>query len=253
MAYVENLQIDESLPPPVERTLRGTEGKPKAVQCGGDVFLFAPNVSNDNVQCVLDCILFSELAANHKVKARKDNNTMEWYNAYCDVLLHLGWPSMSFTFSQVKTESSSFSVKTAFLKILTDLIAAGYFGTLGGMKVLEDVTNAIDALIRSGSGSKYSSIYSHCHNQARKNSFSIGIVNQDPNHDTPIMSLFAFEMKVEITDITVLWVKYNTISADLRSGKNQVILNKNLFKQLQPAVEKKLGDKLKRYIDDISL
>ena len=230
--------------------MRGKEDESQARQVGGDFCLFASNVSGANRQCVLDSMLFSELAANCKVSAVKDENSVDWYNAYCDVLLYLGLPSMSFTFRQVKIELGSFSFKPAFLNILTDLISIRFFGTLWGMKALEDVSKAIDAL---KTRDNYSEIYSHFHNKARKNAFTIGLVNQDPNHDTPIMSLFAFEMDVEAKELTVLWNRKRSSSADLKSAGVQAILDKNIFKGLQSTVQKRLGNKLSHYVKDIPL
>ena len=126
----------------------------------------------------------------------------------------------------------------------------GFFWDLGHMKVLEDVNKAIDAV---DTDSNYSAIYKHCHNQARKNAFSIGLVTQDPNHDTPIMSLFAFEMNVDISELNVLWTKHCGSLADIKSAKIQATLDKNIFKGLQGTVKVKLGNKLNHYVNDIPL
>ena len=199
-------------------------------------------------------MLFAQLAANRQVPQGHDNNTIEWYNAFCDVLLHLGWTSKSFQFSEVEAHGPTFSINSAFLKMLSDFVIAA--GLKDGPKILDGIKNMISTLESDQSG-EYFSIYSYFHQNARKNAFDIGVVTQDPNSDplvsVPILVLFAFEMNVNVSKLQVLWLKYESSSTHAKSAQNQVVLNKKLFQSLQDTVETRLGDRLKKYIINIPI
>ena len=257
IAYLKNVPIDETDPPSLPESPQrvhsaavAAEGQDKSHLIGGSPCFFASSVSAENRQAVMDSMLFAQLAANKQVpKGDDDNtdNTIDWYNAFCDILLYLGWTAKSFEFSEVEAHGPTFSINSAFLKMLSDFVIAA--GLKDGSKILDGIKNMISTLESDQSG-EYFTIYSHFHQNARQHAFDIGLVTQDPNADpevsVPILVLFAFDMNVNASKLQVLWATYESSSTHVKSAQNQVILNKKMFQKVQYTVETRLGDRLKK-------
>ena len=261
IAYLKNVPIDETDPPSLPESPQrvhsaavAAEGQDNAHLVGGSPCFFASSVSAENRQAVMDSMLFAQLAANKQVPQGQDNNTIEWYNAFRNILVYLGWTSKSFEFSEVEAHGPTFSINSAFLKMLSDFVIAA--GLKDGSKILDGIKNMISTLESDQTG-HYFTIYSHFHQNARQNAFDIGVVTQDPNADpevsVPILVLFAFDMNVNASKLQVLWATYESSSTHVKSAQNQVILNKKMFQKVQDTVETRLGDRMKDCITGIAI
>ena len=258
LAHLKNVPIDESDPPtppaPLVLSARApgsSEDKGEAQLCGGTACYFAPSVSAENKQAVSNCMQFAQRAANAQVPK---GTTMEWYNAFLDVLQHLGWTKGSFEFSEVETHGSTFSINSEFVKMISDFILAA---DMHDSKKIVDGINSMFSTLESDESGNYSHLYSHFHQHARQNVFDTGIVTQDPDEDpllsVPILVFFAFEMNVDVPNLQILWTQYESSSVQAQAAQNQMILNKKIYLRVRDTIEERLGNQSENYIRDIAL
>ena len=219
---------------------------------GGDLVFFS-NVSRDNKQAVLDSLLLAELAADKACPQGLTDNTVDWYNEYCDVMRYVGWVQKFFEFSEVKIQGENFSISDKFLEMLADLIGAAHLKD--GQKILDGVQKMLGSL--ESSQSDYSTIFSHFHGKARKNAFGIGLVTEEPSEDpelrVPSLYMFAFEINASFTELKVLWFNYQSSQANLKAAHNLEVLNKKVFKLVKETIEEILGDQLNKCIRSIPI
>ena len=263
LAYLKNVFIDETdLPTPPATAMRvqslrvpgSTDDKGEAQLCGGTPCYFAPSVSGENKQAVSNCVQFAQRAANAQVPQGKKGTTMEWYNAFLDVLQHLGWSKGSFEFSEVEAHGSTFSINSAFVKMISDFVLAA---SLHDSKKIIDGINSMFNALESDRSENYSRLYSHFHQHARQNVFDTGIVTQDPDEDplvsVPILVFFVFEMSMDVPTLQILWTRYESSSVQARAAQNQMILNKSIYLKIRETIEERLGSQSKNYVRDIAL
>ncbi len=92
------------------------------------------------------------------------------------------------------------------------------------------------------------------YNKARqvtdKNSFDLGIVTQTPS-GLPVITLYVFEVEVDLRSTTVLFVKHNEHKFRITVSYKRMVANRRIYNMLKPTLDRRMRSRFDTYITDI--
>ena len=244
LAFINKL----TLPAAPSHGLRSSEGtgydgnSTRAID-GASVMSFVGDISGQDRYDVLNSVLLAQLAAN-KAYNREDQ-TVEWYHMYSEVLENVGWVVPKFTFDKFQASGAKFSMNKVLLKIITDIAGAN------DMKkaALEGVMEAVEALDGEEGDSKH--VFSKEAVKDGKGNFQLGVASSV--NGVISLDLGTVRFKSTNTKSKVLWMEFDTSTTDFYNGYEQLTLDDELYGEIRTAVLKKLGKNAKNKIANIEI
>jgi len=206
----------------------------------GSLVSFVSGVSKTHKEDVLNSTLLAQLAAN---KAwNREEQTVQWYDKYHEVLENIGWVISGFEFSKYKASGSQFEVEQVVLEVLA-AIATGpqIAAAIAIMKALKEVSK----------GSKPFKLWDEQTNNGSKGNFQISSCIEDDSNVA--MALGAFYFKATKVDFQFLWFKFSSDSTEIYKGGQVVVLNEEIYGTVRKAIKDKLGQKAVDYVAGIDI
>ena len=237
--YVEGLALP-SIPKAGYRAVEAakfdySEVKNQAMVVGSDIVSFVKGVTPEWREDIANSALLAQLAAK---KAVSDASKIEdWYNAYFDVLVNIGWVLQDRGFTKYSEESQNFQAHEAILQIATSLLAPN-------PAALAVVKATLDALKSMSANSPWMTIFNRESQSANTARFQVTLVEQG-SADQLLVSLMAFGLEAKDTLTQVLFFKYQTSEVTLKHYSGKVTINPGVLS----SVREQIKDRIVKYAD----
>lgn len=202
---------------------------------------FAANVSPAHRQDILNATLFAQLVANKMVKS--EENVMDWYTVYSDVLQNIGWNIERKEINQTYEGHSVFEMENAIFDVFGQLIV-----TLGGnylsyLPILKKIINILKNLNADDQRFLLFEKNSHDTNQGK---FQIALANETDQVVSILIS--GFRMTTNKTIQKILFFKSDTNEVQLDYSVMLCTLNTAIYGTVREQILKKLGNTASRFI-----
>ena len=242
-SFVESLELPAP-PPFVARMELGapqiTEGQKSAFVNGGSLTSFVSDLTAQHQSDVLNSTLLAQLAANKKFD--REEQTVEWYKFYRNVLENVGWVIQAFDFTKFKASGATFTVD----KVVLDLLAS--IASENEMEVVHETLHAFEALADEDNRLRIFDDQSH---SLDKGNFQIAVASESGGVVAMKMAAFHFTTSQHVT--RVLWFGFSSSKTDLYHGAQQISLNEEIYGQVRSPVVDKLGENAHRFIHNLEI
>lgn len=217
------------------------EGVEQSFVSQKSIVSFVSSVSSGLRNDVLDTTLLAQLAANKKFPNQGDS--FDWYNAFIDTLIKLGWIIENSDFSTFESNATALEVKDAIIEILTAAFGANIvpivLKTLQAIGKLSDKDGTIIAFKKNSQTQK-------------KGCFQIALAVEENGTVTMKMGTFFITSKDDITQI--LFFKFSKANTKLKYNSKQASLSTSAYTQkVRDAVINKLGNAIEENIAEIQI
>jgi len=201
---------------------------------------FVSEVNGQRRKDVLNSVLIAQLAAN---KAHpNDDQVLEWYKTFIEILNKLGWVIEQAEFSEWKAKGSLFEVENAIIDVLT----AAFGGTF--VSVIKKTLSAIKDL--ADSNGKITAFEKNTHS-VQKGAFQIGIAKEE--NETVAMQIGTFLLTSDNQIKKILFFKSTKESTKLNYCSRKGTLNEEMYAKGRDAVVAKLGDRVTEFVTEIDI
>lgn len=198
-------------------------------------------VSQQHNEDVLNSTLLAQLAANKAFN--RDNDCVNWYHKYREVLEQIGWVISSFQFTKYTSSGSTFEMSDAVIGILESIAGGG-----GRAQIAQAAISALKALPQGSHGRK---LWDQSSSNTKEGAFQISGATESGGNVQMSLGCFYFNAKQSSTSI--LWFSYSSSSTDLYTDAESVTLNEAIYATVRDKVIAKLGDRVKQYVDDLDI
>ncbi len=209
---------------------------------GSDIVSFVAGIDSGLREAVVNCSLLAQLAANRKVPAREDIRA--WYEAYFDVLEHLGWAVQERGFSEHRETGDDFEANQAILSVAAVL--------LGPATTALAVVQSTLTAMKSMSEGPWLTIFQQESQAARAARFQVTVAEPASNVGSKI-SLMAFVLDAKTMVTLVLFFKFRSMDVTLRHSSGKVTVEANVLAAVAPAVAKRVAEYTRSYVENIPI
>jgi hypothetical protein len=216
-------------------------GKNQAAVVGSDVISFVSGVTAERREAIINSALLAQLVAQKKVS--NPDEVYEWYDAYFDVLTHLGWVVQDRSFAEYHENSQNFEAHKAILAVATALLGAA-------PAALALVKTTIDALHSMDESTPWITIFNRESQTAKNARFQISLVEQEEQGQF-FVSLMAFGLEAKSRITQVLFFKARANEATLRHYSGRVTINTDVLDAIRGQVKAKLTGVASDYISTL--
>jgi hypothetical protein len=236
--FVRGLALPEPRAPraPVE-PLQFQQGTDEAFVVGSQINAFTQSVANEIRADVTNCTLLAQLAANKKV-GTTSAAIYDWYNAYFDVLVNVGWTLTENKLDIYQTSDLDMKVHEAILALAEMFLGAA-------PAALTMVKTVIGALAKMDESTPWITLFNHESQKINNVAFEMAVADQSPSGEVAI-SLMAFAIESEKTATQVLFFKFGEGSTVLRKCAGRVTMNEQVLR----SVRKDIADKVLTFTSD---
>lgn len=248
--FVEEAEIPDALRTRAARTTRGPEetvaaaletAKDQATVVGSDVISFVRGVTAERREAIINSALLAQLVAQKKVA--DPNRVYEWYDAYFDVLTHLGWVVQDRSFAEYHESSQNFEAHKAILAVATALLGPA-------PAALALVKTTIEALHSMDEDSPWITIFNRESQTAKNARFQISLVEQEEQGQF-FVSLMAFGLEASTRITQVLFFKARANEATLRHYSGRVTINTDVLDAIRGQIRAKLTGLAEDYVSTL--
>jgi hypothetical protein len=221
---------------PVQEAL--ATARQQAAVVGSGVLSFVDGVTPERRQAIVQSALLAQLVARKQVPdaTRVD----DWYDAYFDVLAHVGWVVQDRGFAEYREASDDFSAHKAILQIATTLLGPS-------PTALALVTTTLNALLSMGDNDPWIRIFSRESQAASVARFQIGLVEKGSQDDFRV-NLMAFALQASSNITQVLFFKAKSASVTLRHRSGEVTIDADVLESVREAMRLKLAGVTSAYV-----
>jgi hypothetical protein len=217
------------------------EAKDQAQVVGSGLFSFAQGVTPEIRDAVSNSALLAQLVANKEVKA--DDQPLEWFTAYEDVLANVGWAIQSRAWNDYTEGATAAEVHEKIIDIIT--VALG-----PSVAALALIKSAIDVLKAMNPDTPWLTIFSREAQHATIARFQVGLVEPGPNDDV-MVTLLACLIKADTSVTQVLVFKFREARASFQANSTMVSINDEQAKVLLPKIRAKVRAYQTDYVSSI--
>lgn len=213
----------------------------QAAVVGSDIVSFMSGVTPERRQDIVNSSLLAQLAAKKKVT--DPTRVYDWYEAYFDVLMNIGWVVQDKGFAEYHEESQNFSAHEAIMKVAAMLLGPN-------TAALAVVATTLDALHSMDAGSPWITLFSRESQSADTARFQISLAEQTADGQF-LVSLMAFGLKATSSITQVLFFKTTRSAATLRHCSGKVTINVPVLEAVRPAMTAKLAAFANDYVKSL--
>ena len=203
--------------------------KAQAAVVGSDIIGFVKGVTPERRADIVRSSLLAQLAATKKVPNGTD--VYAWYEAYFDVLQHVGWVIQDRGFATYSESSQDFEAHQAILKVAASL--------LGASAALEVVTATLNALKSMSADSPWIRLFNRESQSARLGRFQVTLAEQGPQDDF-LVSLMAFGLEAKSNLTQILFVKFHTNDVILKHYSGKITVDATVLAGVRDAIAAKI-------------
>jgi hypothetical protein len=203
----------------------------QSVVVGSDIVSFTIGVSSERREAITNSALLAQLVANKKVP---DATQIEaWYEAYFDVLTHLGWVLQERGFSVFETSNQHADVAAAILDVAAAL--------LGGVATTayKVVQATISGLQKMSEHSPWITLFERESHHANVARFQIALAHSGEKEDF-LVSMMAFSLEASMSFNQVLFFKYRQFAGTLKHYSGSVSINDDLLMKIAGDIKAKV-------------
>jgi hypothetical protein len=238
---------DVELPDPPRRRNRAVPDDPastndQAIVVGSSIVSFVNGVAPEHRSAIMNCSLLAQLAANRKVPDRAQ--TMEWYNAYFDILSQLGWVIQDRRFSRHVHAGDDFEAHKAILSVAATVLG----GTLGALAVVESTLDAMKEM----SDGVWVTIFQKQSQSANTARFQVTVAEPAAGSGV-VISMMAFELDARNSLTQILFFKFRSADVELRHAATRMAIDGNLLTSVAPVVAQRVIPYVNALIENIPL
>ncbi len=214
------------------------EVKDQATVVGSDIVSFVQGVTPERREDIVNCSLLAQLAAKKQVG--DPERIYDWYNAYFDVLTHIGWSIQDRGFATYSESSQNFQAHEAIMKV-----AASLLGPTATTLVVIKAT--LDALKSMSSDSPWITMFNRESQSTKTARFQVSLAEQDGQGQFRV-SLMAFGLEAEADLTQVLFFKFRTSEASLKHYSGKVAINTHVLTNVRDLIKQKITAHAADYI-----
>jgi len=234
--YVDSLQMPERM---VSRGVKdvGTvelnfeQIKDQAAVVGSDIVSFVKGVTPERREDIVNCSLLAQLAAKKQVS--DPSRIYDWYNAYFDVLMHIGWSVQDRGFATYSEASENFEAHEAIMKVAASLLGPA-------ATTLAVIKATLDALKSMSAESPWITIFTRESQSAKTARFQVTLAEQG-EEDQFLVSLMAFGLEAKATLTQVLFFKFKSNEASLKHYSGKVTINTHVLTNVRDLIKTKIA------------
>jgi hypothetical protein len=235
--------------------LRGMEGlesavpeftdKKEAVAIGSQLAEFSERVSPAQRAAVADCLLLAQLAANKATEQSPD--LMAWYRKYVEVLQGIGWTVQAMNLDEQHVSGADTHLNKAIIPVLTSMLGpAGMAASL--------VVQVLEGLQEMDRNTPWITLFSRASQHASGAKFQLGFVDAGTDDALDLrVRLVTAAIDIAGTLTQVLFFKFTSQHARLKTGHTQLGIAGTRLNAIQPAVADRVGPFLASNIAKIEL
>ena len=217
------------------------KAKTQAQVVGSGIFSFASGVSADVREAISDSALLAQLVANKKHSF--EQNPLEWFKAYFDVLQNVGWTFQEGSWNDYTAQGVAVEVNEKVIEVMK--VALG-----PSAAALAIITSTMNALRAMKPDSPWITLFTRESQKAKMARFQIGLVEKEENADV-FVSLLAclIEAKNSITQLLVF--KFKAENAKFEAHSARVSINRPALADLGPTIRTKIRAYQNDYLSSI--
>lgn len=209
---------------------------------GADIVSFVSGTDSSLRTAIMHSVLLAQLAANRKVPSRDD--IRQWYEAYFDVLVQLGWAIQERGFSKHHETGDDFEAHQAIISVAT----SAFGPTSTALAVVKSTLDSMKAMAKG----EWMTIFQNESQAAKAARFQVTVAEPAASGGA-VVSLMAFELAASIRLTQVLFFKFRSVDIQLNHSSGRVTIDANLLKAVAPAIAKKVNDYVETYVEDIPI
>jgi hypothetical protein len=234
--FLEKLELSEgdnsiSFPKRVSKVNEGLEstGGEVATMDYKSLQSFAAGVSKQRQEDVLNSLLLAQRGAT--ASAPNDDQIMEWYKKYFEILTRIGWVIEGKNFTDFKTQHNIFEIDNALLEILGAIVTGDQLAIL--LKTIQSFKSL-------GKDDKRFLAFEKNTHTLQQGSFQLGLASEKNN--TISISGSAFILKTNDKITKILFFNSDRDAAEFKFRHIKATLNDGIFMNARDIINQKLGD-----------
>jgi len=216
---LEEIEIDEPTPEPVG-----------AVN-GNAVATFVEGIKGQHLFDVLNSTLLAQLASN--MKFDRESQPVEWTKYYVRVLENIAWVVPEFSFFNLRSRETRFSMDSAILKVIRAIMT---------QRQVDIVEASFEALQGLNANDRRVTIFRRNSVENNAGNFAVDSAGESAA-GLVSMKLCAFDFTTDESVTDVLWWRFNSGSTRLRATRTTVVLNDQVYDRLRQPILDKLGNR----------
>ncbi len=205
--------------------------KNQAMVVGSDIVSFVKGVTPERREDIVNCSLLAQLAAKKQVGDM--TKVYDWYNAYFDVLMNIGWAVQDRGFATYTEASENFDAHEAIIKVAESLL-----GPTATTMVVVKAT--LDALKSMSADSPWITLFNRESLSANTARFQVTLAEQGVD-DQFIVSLMAFGLEARAKLTQVLFFKYRSNEATLKHYSGKVTINSHVLSGARELIRNRIS------------
>lgn len=190
---------------------------------------FASGISGLRQEDVMNSLLLAQRVATKSFP--EDNQIMEWYRKYFEVLDRIGWIFENRDFSTFETKSSLFNVEKAILEIL---------GTALSQNQMAVILKTVEAFKSLGEDDKRFIAFEKNTHTSYRGCFQLGVAAEV--NGTLAVSATAFALFTEKKISQILFFSSQKEVTEFKFSASKATLNDGVFLDARETIREKLGD-----------
>lgn len=241
-AYIDSLELPEARPPltateeaPLPALPDYKTGIPQVITVGSQIAEFAANVPAELRPDIANSFLLAQLAADRWVETHPSSEKT-WYNAYLGVMKNCGWLVEGDEASLRTVSGSGAKVHQEIVGVL----GAALGPAVGAASLIMSVLNGLKAMEKD---QPFFTVFDRASQRAEARLFQISYVSVGEGK-APRIRLAAYNLKASASATQILFFKFNTTDARLRSFSSDLSINAVIFDSIRQAILSKVRDRV---------
>jgi hypothetical protein len=202
---------------------------------------FVDGVTGQQKYDVLNSSLLAQLAAN--ARANRTQDPVGWSNAYGTVLMNIAWVVPSFSFRNLSTSATRFTIDRVVLQLVRNFLTPGQ---------IDNLTAAMDAMKALEGEDRRFTIFERNAARGGDGNFQFNSVGVSGG-GTLSMKFNAYKFSTNTTVTNILWFSFSGNSTQLGVAQSTFVLNDQVYARLRDAIVDKLGNRGLDYIGGLEL
>lgn len=217
--------------------------KDQALVVGSEVVSFVKGVADETRQDIVNGALLAQLAANKKVADRSD--IVAWYDAYFDVLAHIGWVIQDRALQAYEEEADGLTAHEAILKVAAVLLGPS-------PAALAVVTSTVEAMRSLDADNPWITIFNREAQSANCARFQFVLAETDAQGRI-VVSIMAFGLRADASLTQVLFFKIRKNKVGLKQCAGKATINETVLAGVREAIRTKLAGRIADYVDSLDI
>jgi len=213
-------------------------GQDQAVAIGAGVMSFMKGIDPARRRAIADSVLLAQLVANQGVPDRE--RVDDWYEAYFDVLVNLGWIIENRGFSVHEASGRGVEAHEAILAVAATLLGAA-------PAALAVVNATLEALKGLGQDNSWITLFNRDQQNAKAGRFQIALAQEDTGAGCTL-SMMAFALTAQAKLVHIVFFKVILTEAKLRKLSTTLTIDPDILAELHPEIHARVAAFQKTYL-----